>query len=545
MALAITLLPHEVVGCIVDYLNLHDIRALRYSCRGLGATVTASSRFRSFCTQKEVHLRVSSLEELTARLSTSDGTECQLEHLTLTGVLWVTKGLERILRDRTKPSNLEDPCGVRSRPKRLPAAPVDLVAAEVQLGDFRNRLRDEQEDHGTGRTLHCLVELFKVIGSRCKKKGLSSLKLSVEVYREQTTPLTPAVGTAWPQIWNLAEQVFTISMQAWERSGVNIERLDVFSGMESCSIQAYDVAILQEQLDFHDLHGLKDLALSISNRVLPLSFDNRWSDLDADDEVLLSDQRMAGRAQRRPRPDQRATAELIEQCKTMLESSKNYIGVSEWLKKTPDLEKLQLRDYLVISGLTDNDRLPIVTQAGAAIQSIADNAPLPKLKQLTLRICADIELEAMMAILRNSPDLESIHLQNVTVIVSNSISWEPVLAHITSPSAKLTHIHLDSLFETEGRVSRYIICFTPGTNPGDSICTGEDAETRLERLMLPPEWSFCRPGAHGYNALELNDRSAVLRGIRHRANQNYIVGSVQQGMWMEQRRQQHGPTGRF
>jgi len=522
----------EVVEFIVDHLDLSDIRALRFASRDVSAKVTGSRRFKSFCSKKNVELRVSSLKELTGTLS-EPGPQSQLEHLTVTGVLYVTKGLERVIREKTKPASLEDPCSMRrddlgnnKRSERLPATLADLDAAVAQLSDFRCLVREAEEAQLAGKDVDAMVALFNVVRTCCKASRLTSLTLDVAVYREKSTILQPSVGTTWRHIWEVANYVFSTSVQAWKRSTIRILRLDVFSEIEACSIQAYDIAKLQDSLDFGTLHGLKALALSLSNRVLPLNSHEIVQNADEDDQQLLEHRSGLSTRERRRPIDGQALQTFRDQCTKMLSTPMNVIGVANWLQQIPDLEELQLHNYLIINCAGS----PIVNDGIKVLEHVAKIAPLPKLKKLVLR-GSKFDIKSIMTILRNSPDLESISLEETTLVASNGQGWETVFAHLTSPTFKFINIYLDNIFDETRLSQNYIICCIPGTSPKNTVSSGGIASAR--------------PSAKGYNAFKLNGREDVLRGIGYWSNPQWIMGSVQNSTWMEFRRRQNGPPGRF
>jgi hypothetical protein len=545
-------LPAELVHAIVDHLGLPEIRALRLASHQVKPKVTGSPRFENFCSKKQVDLSVSSLEQTAARLS-SLTFECPLEHLTATGVLYVTEGLERIMREKTKPTDLEDPCAVRSddignskNSNRIPATQDDLADAESQLLEFKQNIREAEEERATGRDLDALAALLNLIRTSCKPKRLRTLALDVNIYREKSTALPPAVGTTWRRVWEKAEHVFSTSILAWKRSGITIEQLDVFSDIEACSVQSYAVARLLDRIDTWTVRGLKALSLSVSNAALPADNSRRVQDADPDD---LWAQQINGVGQRHRGPPQAQEAYRAHR-REIANQPINFTGPAEWLQRLSlDLEGFHLRDYLVTNDF-DTDS-PSTSRGRAIMKQIAQRAPLPRLKKLTLR-GFNIDLDSLMTILRNSPALESITLQDVTLYSSSNDGhgWSTVFAHLTAPSSALSYIYLDNLFQDLPETHEYIACYTPGLSPGDSISDAEDGgkasmREELQAASSQGSWDFCRPGAKGHNAFQLKCREHVLRGIEYVTNPHYVVGSVQNSMWMGQRARLYGPPGRL
>jgi hypothetical protein len=547
MATSFLHIPAEIVELIAGHLGLSDLRSLRFACREVNAKVTAGSRFKGFCAHKNVELRKSKLEELGARLC-EPGVQKYLEHLTITGVLIVTKGLERIIREKTKPANLEDPCGLRRdtignrlNPRRVAASQSEVIDADSQLSDFKAQIHAVDLERTAGHDSIALTDLFQIIKTHCKAAGLKSLTLNLAVRREQTTFLSPAVGAPFRQVWETAQHVLSVSLQAWHRSAIRIERLDVFSKTEACGVQTCTFAALQNQIDFKNLCGLRALALSISNRILPLSASEQIRDADTDEE--RPDQRRSiMRENGHPHANaQQNHVALREERIKLLNDPDNITGLADWLRWATSLEELFIRNYWVLNGF--GTAAPALAGHKALIGYLAESAPLPNLRNLTLR-STDIEIGALLTLLRNSPRLRSLTMRELTLTASNGQSWRSVFDHITSHGAELTHVYFDNLFEETEQQQSYVTCFTPGTKPGYSISSGEEGSARLRRLGLV-HWDFRRPSANGWNAFELHRREDVLRGIEYQLNPRYIVGSVQNSMWMEQRRRNHGPLGQI
>ncbi|KAF2498907.1 hypothetical protein BU16DRAFT_308937 [Lophium mytilinum] len=544
MATSLLHMPAEIVELIAGHLGLSDLRSLRFACRDVNAKVTASRRFEGFCVHKNVELRKSNMEELGDRLC-KPGVQKHLEHLTITGVLIVTKGLERIIREKTKPANLEDPCGMRrdmignrSNPQRVAASQSEVKDAESQLSDFKGEIHTVDTERTAGHDSIALADLFQTIKTHCKAAGLKSLTLDLVVRREQTTVLSPALGAPFRQVWETAQHVLSVSLQAWHRSAIRIERLDVFSETEACGVQAYTLAALQNQIDFKNLFGLRALSLSISNRILPLSASEQIRNADADEErldrlsIMRENEQLYANAQQ-------SHAALREERMRLLNDPDNTTGLADWLRRTTSLEELSIRNYWVLNSFDTS--APAHASRKALVGYLAETAPLPNLRSLILR-SADIEIGALLTLLRNSPRLKSLAMRDVTLNASNGQSWRTAFAHITSHGAELTDVYFDNLFEETEWQHSYLTCFTPGTEPGYSIGSGEDGSARLRRLGLV-HWDFCMPSANGVNAFELHRREDVLRSIEYQLNPQYIAGSVQNSMWLEQRRRNHGPLG--
>lgn len=133
-------MPVETFELIAEYLDLRDLRRLRFACMEVNVKIIATKRFKRFCRNKSVEPQVSSLKDLEAQLC-KPGIQTYLEHLTVTGVLLVMEGLEQIKKEKTKPSDLEDPCNIRLNELGNPLYPCRgmkpdsrrVAASEVDL----------------------------------------------------------------------------------------------------------------------------------------------------------------------------------------------------------------------------------------------------------------------------------------------------------------------------------------------------------------------------------------------------------------------------
>jgi len=549
---ALPQLPAEIVEIIAGNLGLSDLRSLRLACSDINTKVTAGCRFESFCVHKNVELRKASLDELEARLRIPGVTQ-YLRHLTITGVLLITKGLERIIREKTKPVNPKDPCGLgrdsignQANCHRAPASESEVADAKSQLADIETQIRIEDAERSVGHDLKALANLFQTIKTHCKLAALESLTLDLVVRRDLITSLPPALGAPIRQVWGTAQHVLSVSIQAWHRSKISIERLHIFSETEACGVQAYAFAAFQSQVDFRILGRLRALSLSISDRLPPPSARKqiRMTDRDEERPVITREQRLRMREERdQPENDLQAQIALEEERVgvMMMSDPDNINGLPAFLQHTTNLEDLHVHHYT--SSFSPETLDPSLFGTRKLLENLAHSAPLPRLRRLSL-FNVDIDVDSLLKILKNSPCLTSLELRDVEIAVHGGRSVRALFAYITSRDASLTHIYLDSLFEVSEQGRPYIICFTPGTTPGYSITNDEEIHAKLERLGIVGHnlWDLSRPGANGWNAFELLRREHVLRGIDYQLSSPRPLGCFQNSQMSEQRRRNMGPV---
>lgn len=566
MEATLSSIPFDTIDIIAGHLELADLLALRFTSRDLRAKVTASRRFEKFCESKAVELRVSSLKDLKELLYVP-GPQKYLQHLTLTGVLVTTKGLERIIRERTKPANLNDPCcirrgelGIGNVVPRLPATDGEVEDASVQLSDFQQQVHTANAEQASGQDLAALADLFVAIKVHCKARGLKSLTLDLIVRREPNTTLSPALGAPWRQVWDNASHIASICVRAWSRSAIRIERLDIFSKTEACAIEVSSLAALRRELDSDALRDLRSFSVSLSNRALPLNRFTSDRNLDRDDERLATQRqsalhqseasysnvpqmlgtmrqqimRLAGTS------DAESPEGLRETVERLIKSHDNVTGLADWLSGCPDLETLHVRSYYVTNGY--HASAPDDSSMEQIWTHVANKVRMPKLRKLAI-LRANIDAGGLLKLLQSSPQLNRLDFREVDLASPDGLSWKHIFAHMTSRNTQISSIYLDNIFGHEAGWKSYIACFTPGFEPGGSASTGETAKERKKRLSLVDYWDFRRPSAKGYSAFELTRREDVLRGIDYVANGGYVMGSVQNSMWMEYRKRQYGPLG--
>lgn len=544
-------LPAEIVEIIAGNLVLSDLRSLRFACRDVNAKVTAGRRFESFCVHKNVELRKASLDELEARLRIP-GVHQYLRHLTITGVLLITKGLERIIREKTKPENPKDPCGLghdsignQSSCRRAPASDSEVADAESQLADFERQIRVEDAERSAGHDLKALADLFQTVKTHCKLAALESLTLDLVVRRDLTTSLSPALGAPIRQVWETAQHALSVSIQAWHRSEMSVERLHIFSETEACGVQAYAFAAFQSQVDCRIFGGLKALSLSISDRLPPPSARAQYRITDRDEEcpIITREQRLRMREERDQRANELQAQIALEEerVRILMKDPDNINGLLALLRHTTNLEELHVHHYT--SSFSRETLDPSLFGTKTLLENLAHSAPLPNLRRLSF-LNVDIDVGSLLKMLKKSPCLISLELRDVDIAVHGGRSVRALFAYITSRGANLTHIYLDNLFEVSEQGRPYIICFTPGTTPGYSITNDEERDVKLERLGIVGHnvWDLLRPSANGWNAFELLRREHVLRGIDYQLSSPRPLGCVQNSQVSEQRRRNMGPV---
>lgn len=497
-------LPIELLDLIAGHLNTSDFFNVRLACRDFSAKITESSRFQNFYAHKNIELWKSTVDKLEAELRVSS-MQRFLEHLTLTGVLLITAGLERSIRDGTEPAKLDDPWSLqypwKDEDRRSRERLFWVSKTKSQLSDFRKQIDTDEAEREAGLDVIALTQLFQTIATNCKAGGLKSLTLHLVVRREKTMSLSPEVSARHVQFVPRAEQVFSCALQAWDRSGIRIERLNIFSEAKGCAVPTLAFTTLQKNVNLENLGGLQSLSMNLCTRMLEPDGMEKILATDRDAELL-------------PRSEYISQGDAFKEAqKELLKSPENIIGLIAFLKATSNLEHLSIRTYTIRTrhvSFEEHDALRATIFAGLA------TVPLPSLKSLTL-IGAYLSADTLLTLLRNSPLLQSLTLRQVTLKARPGHTWAEIFSHATSPSAHLSFLHINNIFEDmpdeTPKIFAFIICFTPGYEPGARVRTGESAAERLRRINLESCWSFELPGPSAHMAFELDRREDVLRGV--------------------------------
>ncbi|KAK5133205.1 hypothetical protein LTR08_008040 [Meristemomyces frigidus] len=543
-------LPVEVIEQILTGLSLDDIRNVRLVSREMKAKASGGC-FKTFCFTKEVDLRTQSLREVSA-LMEPGSVACELRHLTITGVLYVTMTQEKIIRLKTKPAdpadifnNKRDFIGntMMQRPGRVLASAEDLAHAEAELNVLERWQSEAAIERCSAHDVEALTELFVRIRKYATLRRLQSLTLKVTVVRFTKQRLAPEDGGAWRQIWDTAAHTFLATLQALASAHLVIECLDAYSGLRVCSLPGFDIADTLEHIaqgkmwwcfccvaqhgsskafaDVHDvdehastaldgvLNSLKSFSLSTSARALPATGSQRVFQADPDSEVRDTDEFSRMRSAINRTEDAVSTGDLS----AMSADPRNTTGVASFLQKMPELEELTLHEYTI----PWHNRRNSVEKKQSFFHSIAFASPLRCLKRLTFRGLSPNAAE-LLSFFHANHDLESVDFRDIVL----HGPWQPIFTHLSSSANKFTHLHFDVVFEQLADNLTYLYF------PGASIRAGIRSV----------------PAPDGAAAVSIEGRAAVLAGIQYTFSRQWVMGCVQHSAWREERSREYGPSMR-
>jgi len=462
-------LPTDLIDCILADLSLDDLRNLRLVSHGVNIAAS-SEHFKSFCRTKTVVLSAPALARLMDRI-TPGSIACHLQHLNITGVLFMTSSLEKILRTKTEPADYMAIFGIRRgahgeqahvRPRRVPVSPESLVERQRECEALRTRLEQAALERSLGRDCSALVELFRRIRQHGVSHGLHSITLEVAVERFLDRRSAPRHCDAWRPVCETAAHTFQTTMRALAAAGLSLQRLDTFTGFSTCSLTSFD---LGSMLDDHPanifdgvLQDIRSFSVCTSQRVqLLIGFALDWAIPNRDDEVyerrvVISDQDW----QELSAHMQWSTVDEAEWEATAT-GPRDTTGLAQLLAKMPRLLHLSLLNSRLPYRVFDAFHTPEWGKTRFAHLVCASG--LQRLKSITL--CNHTaDHSDLLTFLEVNPDLEAVEFCDVSV----KSSWQPVFAHLTKPQSRITRLIFGNLFESTATGVSYpiIIQGTPG-----------------------------------------------------------------------------------
>ncbi|KAL4790499.1 hypothetical protein BDV19DRAFT_393980 [Aspergillus venezuelensis] len=262
--------PVEIIEHIISLLSLHDIYSFRLISRSLAARSPGPS-LQSYLLRKHVDLTEKSLRYLVDLTSSPSKLGCRIEDLVLVGVVNDTKFPERKVMLCTKHGT------------------VERAEAQRNLGILTSRQEEYDMMHASNVDIALLSQLFRNLMARGWRRGLRSLSLEVVVYRKDAqTRLHPADDAGdWTLIWKMTAESFHTTLTALSKSGIPLERLNIYSGQDRCSLACNELSCMNHELEALaiSLGSLKQLAVSFSHQIIKEYEENIGQTGDSADEV--------------------------------------------------------------------------------------------------------------------------------------------------------------------------------------------------------------------------------------------------------------------
>lgn len=264
--------------------------------------------------------------------------------------------------------------------------------------------------YDSSEELSLLIKIFRNLKQYSPKGGLTSLHLRVAVGSDGPDKMLvePDEFISWGPIWSAAQRTFTIVMEALDETQLPIlEHLDIFDGIQGCSLASDVFMSFAEGFPYTDLFGtLKKLSLSLS-----LPYEIRTDETERDNPLLYY------------RTNARVGDLLIPQ---------DIFAVSRLM---PKVESLNLHWYNI-----RNHAIPRPNRR--LLLGDCLNERSMRLKECTLRgleISQDYILDFIQTI-----QAPSVTLRNINLIFG---TYKRLFAYMASPDSPITSYHLEDLRE--------------------------------------------------------------------------------------------------
>lgn len=463
--------PAEIIESIVKLLDVTDIGNLRQTNRCLCSKAT-QEHFKSYFRSKRVDITGQALQKLVG-LTQPGWLGCETRNLTLVGIVNNTKGLEAFLK-----ANRNRDQKKRSRAER------DLEVLQQQRRDYQQLLE-------SGKIVRFLSETFENIAVNSVTGKLRSLSLDVTVYREDAEQrLPPATGGSWKLIWQTAAETFQVVFASLQASNLEIENLNIFNDrqLRRCSLACNELG----RIDYRNeklsktFAALKSLSISVSQRIIEITPQDKQSTGDPGDEIDWSDDE-------NDRDMNEVTTEAHDE--------QNFTGLASLLRVSNQLESLQIHQYIVNIIHIDipNEKL---------FQRIAELDRLPNLEHCSLRGVFVREKDLLSFLKRM--DLRSFSMENVTM---TSGTFNSIFNYCTSEASRMEFLYVDDLM-----IQHNLLYFDGAGEPKFQT------------------WNR----SHGSNTLK-REGAEIKQPILYHVTDDAPLGSPARQKWRLQQRQDFGP----
>ncbi|KAL2838097.1 hypothetical protein BJY01DRAFT_220229 [Aspergillus pseudoustus] len=454
--------PAEIVDNIVSFLSLRDICNLSLTNRGIALRISSGPSLRSHLGQKHVDVTERSLRALAEATARPGQLGCFIQDLVLVGVVNNTKFLTQEVKYTAE--------GTAERAK-----------AQQDLEILTRRQKEYETLHASGCNIILLSQIFRNLMAHGRHRGLRSLSLTVVVYREDTqTRLPPTDGGGWTLIWQAAADTFHTALAALAASGIAVQSLDIYNGVERCSLACNEPSAVNFEFNAlaTSLASLKTLALSFSDRII----NTRTEDFGLTGDLADEWEDHWEEGWREP-----------EDIEHEVYQESTFSGLPDLLQRCRELKSLeihhyQLRDLEVSEHNRHRERF---------FPCIAEMVPLPPLKRVVLRGFRVRSADVLAFLRRLMPTLRELSLRHL--ILLEGAKFKPIFSYCTSEEAALKRLYLDHLLEPVPTASgayscRQLVYFTGEPNQ----------EPKLRRRDLPP---------HGSNTVDRVGATQIRRPI--------------------------------
>jgi hypothetical protein len=397
MAPDIDALPAEMVESLVGLLELEDICHLRLAGKSLSAKAS-QGHFKDFFVARKLHVD-------------------NVQHI------------ERFIADVPRSS-------IIASVRRL------TISGKASCSDL-----------DTDRLGELLFQLFTTLQNARSRRGLLSLRMSVDQDPEVDLHAPGANFATWKRNTTAATRIFKVTMQAVQEAQLQLQGLHVLDDVICCSLPC------DELMDGLDLERLSACLRPTTSLSLNISH-HRNTAIEEDD----------GTSKYRSADDPRESSESGKQRKN---------AISGFLKMMPKLTELDLQWY------TLRRRKATASDHEVATWNNAIHEILPKtLKSIALR-GFEVSSDTLLRLL-SAPSVEKVSLRKVSL---HTGKWSSVLDVLTGIQSNVRNLYLEDLFEDNRKLIYFAVEGTPnfpskGGNAGPNRLEWSKGDEHVEYSIL-------------------------------------------------------------
>ncbi|KAF7554101.1 hypothetical protein G7Z17_g3194 [Cylindrodendrum hubeiense] len=412
MALGLQSCPEDVVECIVQLLDLDDVRNLRLSSRTL-AVKSSHHSFKDYFQSKHVDMTASALDKFAQ--------------------------------------------GTQAGDLRSLAQELHLIGIAPEAGDRKltasNYGNHEEEERNTTQEINLLSQAFDGLAKYAKGGNLPSLTLRVAVVRndqERVLPVDTKLRAKSQGVWQSTTRTFDTALRALAMSKLQIKSLNIFndSDLQQCSLSCEKLDMVDWSDDglVKSLSTLKSLSISVCTRVV-IHKDNDENDDDADDSDEDDDDDSDDDDDEDSEDDDddedeneggRGITRAAVETQAEEEDESGFSGLAGLLSLCTQLDDFELH-YLAVrrprSGRLDR------SGSQRILQHAIEQKRLPTVKRCRIRGVTANEVDLLSFIKRtrvSELSLATMHLHTGT--------FGSIINYCTSEAADLTKLYFNSLF---------------------------------------------------------------------------------------------------
>ncbi|KAH7411082.1 hypothetical protein BKA64DRAFT_772512 [Cadophora sp. MPI-SDFR-AT-0126] len=414
---ALTSMPLDILGIVLDSLELVDIKNTRLACKSLA---TIGPRFKSFIADQTTDLSVESLQNH-RELASHPELGPAVKTMVVLAAAFDTSELDRMIKTkRRRIVEVNGPFTSTTEPKltddELAQAESDLAWMHAQQAHQRTQTIDESID--------ALAAVLRLYGT------LDIIDLDACVIKNPRERVSTAQAGEWHPVFIRASEVYRITTSAIANSELSLNTLLIYRETPRCSVPSFDVTSHMAELEAlpgftSAFSSLENFALSFSTRV-----QTDFSKIEAARDGLEGaaaayHNAMGSRAGQYSHENPEATMD------------DNFPGIAHMLCQMPRLDAFDLH-------MTNTLRGPS-TVYHKILDHIADEVKLPSLTQVFFRGLPASE-ESLVKFIDNHQTISDLTIDEMRL---TSGCWKRAIKHI-SQLPNLSKLRLSNLFNEQG-----------------------------------------------------------------------------------------------